>query len=309
MQKCPHVLDKHSKIKLLENFFFCRNCGSILCQTKPNKFLATVKPVESESQTEIDPIDLFVNSFKQTPFIKIKKDSIYLEKRARAIKLLEKFNNIYHYTEEIFFLALTYMDLIFKTLYNDNKKITKKQEDLYILNCLFISEKFYEKDSKAPPDFQLYIKNNIYDIDPFDIKEYEVYCLKILKYKLDHHSLYDILKAYMYNGFIFDKEIDFNSIISQIKLAYNYADKLFRDIQYSYIALFFNPDLIAFVIIQLTRKKFFSNKYDKKIKNIYGYKLEDYKECLNEIKNFLDNVQNGLEMSEYHKIPKNSKLD
>ena len=309
MQKCPHVLDKHSKITLLENFFFCRNCGSILCQTKPNKFLTTVKPVESESQTEIDPIDLFVNSFKQTPFIKIKKDSIYLEKRARAIKLLEKFNNIYNYTEEIFFLALTYMDLIFKTLYNDNKKITKKQEDLYILNCLFISEKFYEKDSKAPPDFQLYIKNNIYDIDPFDIKEYEVYCLKILKYKLDHHSLYDILKAYMYNGFIFDKEIDFNSIISQIKLAYNYADKLFRDIQYSYIALFFNPDLIAFVIIQLTRKKFFSNKYDKKIKNIYGYKLEDYKECLNEIKNFLDNVQNGLEMSEYHKIPKNSKLE
>ena len=308
MQKCPHVLDKHSKITILDNFFFCQNCGSILCQTKPNKFLSTVKPIESESRTEIDPIDLFANAFKQTPFIKIKKDSIYLEKRARAIKLLEKFNNIYHYAEEIFFLALTYMDLIFKTLYNDNKKITKKEEDLYILNCLFISEKFYEKDLKGPIDFQLYIKNSIYDIEPMDIKEYEIYCLKILKYKLDHHSLYDILKAYMYNGFIFNKEIDFNSIISEIKLAYNYADKLFRDIINSYIVLFFNPDLIAFVIIQLTRKKFFSNKYDKKIKNIYGYKLEDYKECLNEIKNFLDNVQNGLETSQFYKIPNNSKI-
>ena len=162
----------------------------------------------------------------------------------------------------IFFLSLTYMDLIFKTLYNENKKITKKEEDLYILNCLFISEKFYDKDTKELPDFQLYIKNSIYDTEPIDIKENEISCLKILKYKLDHHSLYDILKAYMYNGFIFDKEIDFNSIISEIKLAYNYAEKLFRDIEYSYIALFFCPDLIAFVIIQLTRKKFFNNKCD-----------------------------------------------
>ena len=309
MQKCQHLIDKRSKITLSDNSFFCQNCGSILCQTKQNKFLSTVKPIESESRTEIDPIDLFVNSFKQTPFIKIKKDSIYLEKRARAIKLLEKFNNIYHYSEGIFFLSLTYMDLIFKTLYNENKKITKKEEDLYILNCLFISEKFYDKDTKELPDFQLYIKNSIYDTEPIDIKENEISCLKILKYKLDHHSLYDILKAYMYNGFIFDKEIDFNSIISEIKLAYNYAEKLFRDIEYSYIALFFNPDLIAFVIIQLTRKKFFSNKYDKKIKHIYGYKLEDYKECQNEIKIFLDNVQNGLETSGYHKIPKNSNLE
>ena len=309
MQKCQHISDKRAKIILSENFFFCQNCGSILCQTKPNKFLSTVKPIESESRIEIDPIDLFVNSFKQTPFVKIKKDSIYLEKRSRVIKLLEKYNNLYHFSEEIFFLSLAYIDFIFKTLYNDNKKITKKEEELYILNCLFISQKFYEKDLKDLPDYQIYLKNNIYDVEANDIIENEISCLKILKYKLDFHSLYDILKAYMYYGFIFDKEIDFNSIISQIKLAYNYADKLFRDIEYSYISLFFSADLIAFVIIQLTRKKFFSNKYDKKIKNIYGYKQEDYKECLTEVKNFLENVQNGLETKEYYKIPQNTNLE
>lgn len=309
MQKCPHSPNKRSKITKSENFFFCQNCGSILCQTKPNKFITTVKPKESESLTEIDPMDLYINAFKQTPFVKIKKDSIYLEKRARVIKLLEKFNNMYHYSEDIFFLSLTYIDFIFKTLYNENKKITKKEEDLYILNCLFISEKFYDKDTKLLPNFELYLDKNIYDTEAIDIKENEISCLKILNYKLDHHSLYDILKAYMYNGFIFDKEIDFNATISQIKLAYNYADKLFRDIEYSYIVLFFPPDLIAFVIITLTRKKFFSNKYDKKVKNIYGFKQEDYKECLNEIKIFLDNVQNGMSSSEFHKIPNNSNLE
>lgn len=309
MQKCLHLISKRSKITLSENNFFCQNCGSILCQTKPNKFVVTVKPIETESQTEIDPLDLYMNSFKQTPFVKIKKDSIYLQKRARAVKLLEKFNNMYKYSEDIFFLSLTYMDYIFKTLYNENKTITKKQEDLYILNCLFLSEKFYDKDTKMLPNFQLYLDNNIYDAESIDIKEYEISCLKILKYKLDHHSLYDILKAYMYNGFIFDKEIDLNAIISQIKIAYNYADKLFRDIEYSYIVLFFPPDLIAFVIVQLTRKKFFNSKYDKKIKSIYGFKQEDYKECLGEVKNFLDNVQKGMETSQYYKIPQNSKIE
>ena len=181
MQKCQHITNKLSKITLSDKYYFCQNCGSILCQTKPNKYLKTVKPIENESRTEIDPIDLYNNAFKQTPFIKIKKDSIYLGKRARAIKSLEKFNNLYHYNEDIFFLALTYMDFIFKILYNQNKKITKKEEDLYILNCLFIAEKFYGKDMKNPPNFQLYIKQSIYDVESYDIKENEVLCLKTLQ--------------------------------------------------------------------------------------------------------------------------------
>ena len=81
-----------------------------------------------------------------------------------------------------------------------------------------------------------------------DIKENEIDCLKILKYKLDHHSLYDILRAYRYNGFIFEKEVDSSSIIYQIKFAYNYAEKLFTDIVYSYIAIYYPPYLVAFLL-------------------------------------------------------------
>ena len=138
------------------------------------------------------PLRIVISEY---PFVKIKKDSIYLEKRARVIKLLEKFNNMYHYSEDIFFLSLTYIDFIFKTLYNENKKITKKEEDLYILNCLFISEKFYDKDTKLLPNFELYLDKNIYDTEAIDIRENEISCLRILNYKLDHHSLEEILKA------------------------------------------------------------------------------------------------------------------
>ena len=135
-----------------------------------------------------------------------------------------------------------------------------------------------------------------------DIKENEIDCLKILKYKLDHHSLYDILRAYRYNGFIFEKEVDSSSIIYQIKFAYNYAEKLFTDIVYSYIAIYYPPYLVAFVIIQLTRKKFFDSKYMKKIKKVYGIKQNDYKECYDEIKSLLNNIEKGLKINDYKKI-------
>lgn len=311
MEKCSHPSMKLSKINSnSEECSFCQNCGLILYHTKNNKLLNTIKPLEHESNTETDPIELFLNSYKETPFDPLQKDSLYPEKRTRAIKILEKFNNLYHYSDEIFFLALTYMDYIFKILYNNkNKTITRKNEELYILNCLLIAEKFYDKDINTIPDYNLYIKNTIYEIDYMDIKENEIDCLKILKYKLDHHSLYDILRAYMYNGFIFEKEVDSSSIIYQIKFAYNYAEKLFRDIVYSYIAIFYPPYLVAFVIIQLTRKKFFDSKYMKKIKKVYGIKQNDYKECYEEIKSLLNNIEKGLKINDYNKIKKKEEND
>ena len=305
MEKCKHPSNKLTKIESSEGCVFCQNCGLILYPAKSNKYINTIKPMENQSKTETDPIDLFLNSYKETPFVPLQKDSIYPEKRSRAIKILEKFNNLYHFSDEIFFLALTYMDYIFKSIYsNKNKNVTRKNEELYILNCLLISEKFYDKDINDIPDYAIYMKNTIYDIDVIDIKENEIDCLKILKYKLDHHSIYDILKGYMYNGFIFEKEIESNSIGYQIKFAYNYAEKIYRDIAYSYIAILYPPYLIAFVIIQLTRKKFFDSKYMKKIKKIYGIKQNDYKECYEDVKAFLNNVEKGLKVSDYNKINK-----
>ena len=309
MEKCFHPNNKITKIDSSEGCVFCQSCGLILYSAKTNKYINTIKPMENQSKTETDPIQLFLNSYKETPFIPIAKDSVYFDKRSRDIKILEKINNLYHFSDEIFFLALTYMDYIFKCIYNNkNKNITRKTEELYILNCLLISEKFYDKDITNIPEYSIYLKSTIYDIDVADIKENEIYCLKILEYKLDHHSIYDILKGYMYNGFIFEKEIDNNSLGYQIKFAYNYAEKLFRDIIYSYIAIFYPPYLIAFVIIQLTRKKFFDSKYMKKIKKVYGIKQNDYKECYEDIKDFLKKIENGLKVCDYNKINK-EKID
>jgi len=309
MEKCSHPLKKISKIISSEDGFFCQNCGLILYQGKNNKYINTIKPNEIQSKTEIDPIDLFENAYKNTPFISIKKDSIYPTKRTRAIKLLEKFNNIYHFSDEIFFLALTYMDYIFKYIYEKNKTIKKKTEELYILNCLIISEKFYDKDVTIIPEYSLYIKHSIYDVDAADIKENEIDCLKILKYKLDHHSLYDILKAFKYNGFILEKEIDNHSIGYQIKFAYNYAEKLFRDIVFSYITIFYPPHIIAFVIIVLTRKKFFDSKYTKRVKKIYGIRQNDYKDCYEEIKRLLNLIEKGLKVSDCNNPIRESDID
>ena len=90
MEKCSHPLMKLSKINNSEECSYCQNCGLILYHTKNNKLLNTIKPLEHESKTEIDPIELFLNSYKVTPFEPLEKDSLHLEKRTRAIKYWKK---------------------------------------------------------------------------------------------------------------------------------------------------------------------------------------------------------------------------
>ena len=118
--------------------------------------------MEHELKTEIDPIELFLNSYKVTPFEPLEKDSLHPEKRTRVIKYWKNLI-IYIITQMKFFLSTNIYGLYFKFLYNNkNKSITRKNEELlYILNCLLIAEKFYDKDINTIPDYNIYKKHNI----------------------------------------------------------------------------------------------------------------------------------------------------
>lgn len=104
MEKYSHPLMKLSKINNSEECSYCQNCGLILYHTKNNKLLNTIKPLEHESKTEIDPIELFLNSYKVTPFEPLEKDSLHPEKRTRAIKYWKNLI-IYIITQMKFFLS------------------------------------------------------------------------------------------------------------------------------------------------------------------------------------------------------------
>lgn len=296
------VKKKKSKLtgnnKITELFVFCKNCGIIIHKKSSKTFLFSVKPSSYNWKTETDPGILY-EAYAYTDFQPILPNSPYNEKRKSAIDFLEKYNNLYKIlnddNEDIFYLAMTYMDIAFKAL--GEKKIKKKDFELYIINSLLLAAKFYVRNIKDFPSYEVFLQeNHIYDVDGMDLKVNEVELLKLLKYKLDHHSAYDVLKFYMYNGFIYEREVDRGNPDNICTMMYNYANSILKLIMYSDIALNYDPEQIAFSVLLLTRKKFrLDDKYFTKVlKNIYNIKICDYRDCLDICKLLIDDVENGV---------------
>ena len=281
--ECSHNIKYLSKINSTDLFVFCKNCGLIIYKKSEKSYVYSIKPTSYQNKTEIDPLELF-QVYVNTPFTKIDKNSQYYLIREHAIARLEKYRHSYNFSEETFYLAMTYMDIIFKKL--GDKTVRGKDFELYIINSLLLAGKFYEKDirelqSAVDPFWEL----NNFRISEKDIKLNEIECLKILNYKLDHHSAYDLLKFFMYNGIVYR-----NDSYGVPNIIYNYSLKIFRDIMNSDIALFYHPLPICFSIITLARKKFKLNT--KYLKKIYNIKLNDFKECFDEIKVYVENIEN-----------------
>ena len=281
--ECSHNPKYLSKINSSDLFVFCKNCGLIIYKKSEKSYVYSIKPTTYQNKTEIDPLELY-QVYVNTPFTKIEQNSPYFLIREHGLSRLEKYRHIYNFSEETFYLAMTYMDIIFKKL--GDKTVRGKDFELYTINSLLLAGKFYEKDireyeSPVEPFWEL----NHYRISEKDIKLNEIECLKILNYKLDHHSAYDLLKFFMYNGIVYR-----NDSYGVPNIIYNYSLKIFRDIMNSNITLNYHPLPICFSIITLARKRFKLNT--KYLKKIYSIKLNDYKDCYEEIKVYIENIEN-----------------
>ena len=282
--ECSHNIKYLSKINSSDLFVFCKNCGLIIYKKSEKSYVYSIKPPSYQNKTEIDPIELY-QVYVNTPFTIIEKNSPYFLIREHAVSQLEKYRHSYNFSEETFYLAMTYMDIIFKKF--GEKTVRGKEFELYIMNSLLLAGKFYEKDirelqSAVDPFWEL----NNYRISEKDIILNEIECLKILNYKLDHHSAYDLLKFFMYNGIVYR-----NDSYALPNIIYNYSLKIFRDVMNSNISLCYHPLPICFSIITLARKRFKLNT--KYLKKIYSIKLNDYKDCYEEIKVYIEKLENN----------------
>ena len=283
---CIHKKSKISRINEMENYYFCQDCGSLLYQIEENDYIRTIKPIYFQQSIEISPYDIY-KELSISNFKPLSEESKYYKNREKAIILLKKYNNIYKFSEHSYFLALTYMDNIF--IHIQDEKISKKQFELYIINSVLLAAKFYEKDIHQPNTSRFISIELNYVIDECDIIENEIECLKILDYKLNYFSSYEILMMFLNNGFIFEDEIN-NKTNDYIIIIYNYALKIYKDIIQNVIALKYNNLQIVFSIIHLTRKQFgLQNNFFNILKKFYNIHLSDYKECLNTIKKFVTN--------------------
>ena len=303
MKKTPCTHSNSNSKELIPNspekiYYFCVECGCIILKLNNNNdsYLYTTKPLLYQERVDINPLDIF-NSFKDLEYPIINSQWSYFKNRQRNINLLQKYLTYYKYSESTFYLALHYLDTIYSTL--NGGVVQKKKNELFVINCLLIAGKFFEKDSFQPRITRFCSIGIQYDIDEIDICRNELEVLKILNYKLNVITAYDILSYLLFNGIIFEPEIE-NRMKEFSHIIYCYAKKIFNDIILSNIAIQFSPIQIVFSVIHLTRKNFnLKQNYFNVIKKFYNYHLNDYKTCLNICKKFLNNELNSLELINY----------
>ena len=106
--------------------------------------------------------------------------------------MLLQYNNIYHYSKKVFYLSILYLDIIFQSL--RTSVLLNDKYEIYIINIIILAGKFYEDDIKSI-SFERFINynNNKCNLNVDDIGLNEITCLKMLNYKLNYYSVFDIL--------------------------------------------------------------------------------------------------------------------
>ena len=158
-------------------------------------------------ETEIPPKEIFdkmknniYNNFMFQTSLSINKD--YLSSRKTLFSILNTITKAFSFKSRTFFLCSYYLDIIYLS-----KKTIKLNTHLMGLACLCLSTKVCENDPEVPHlkyflevyDMIMDYKNEI-SVD--DLKNAEIYVLKLLNYKLDYYSVYDFNSFFFNNGIL-----------------------------------------------------------------------------------------------------------
>jgi hypothetical protein len=126
----------------------------------------------------------------------------YLSKRKDVIKVIKQTNNKLHFHSQTFYYALYCLDMIFC------KDISMQKLSDFVLvglSCLSISAKINENDPNVP-EMKKFISvlSNIsrfryrYSID--ELIQSELWCMKMLHYKITYYSIYNFLVFFFAHG-------------------------------------------------------------------------------------------------------------
>lgn len=130
----------------------------------------------------------------------------YLSKRKEIIKIIRATSAKLNFSSQTFFYSIYYLDIIF----SKENTIQKLSDFVLIsLNCLVIAAKFNENEPSVP-DIKKFVSvlSNLtrfrYRYSLNDMAQAEIFCLKMLNYKLNYYSLYHFLVFFFAHGIFFD---------------------------------------------------------------------------------------------------------
>ena len=306
---CMHSKMQKENIIYNISYSYCPKCGSISVKNK-NNFYFTIKPKQKQKPIEFNPV-LIINNMKRNQDIsypnlqniynldikdnieKMKeKIEIYFIKRRLALLYLQNMTKKMNYSDLSFYHCLLFVDLYF--CHNITEEMDEEEILYIIIGFFLITSKFKETDIYEP---QLY---NFTDIDTsmnlsFEkIMIYEAKLLKYINYNFCVYSTYDWLNVFIYNGYIFEGEIDDKDYINEIQV---YTYKLLIIITPKNIFIKYSPLYMAISIIQIAREdKIEENKINNELfqnlRKLYNIQFEEYKDCYREIKAIIKKENN-----------------
>ena len=269
MPDFKHKFIKHchsnALYQIFNSIYYCMICSAFIVtnSTSHEVQIKVIKPNNFIQSTEIMPCPLWSSEEKNeiNSFINKKE---YLKQRPSIIKYIKDIYIHFSLSLKTYFLSVAYLDKICTKISSFNIN--------YLLHmtllCIILASKFNENAEKSL-EVQTILKTNIsknYLVD-------EIYVLKLLDYKLNIHTSYDLLQDILKYGFIFEGE-NFN--YRKVNSIYSLPEKtlyIFSEFN-SYIDM--SAKQSVFIIIGFVREIFGLIPFNDNVKKIFSIKNEKF---------------------------------
>ena len=278
-----HVKNKDSSLPI------CSICFSLMDCISPN-----MNSLSNLNEIESYPFEIFDNLIRNQITKKINV-SVLPQKyqRKRIIDLLLKIKRKLNLSNKIIHLTIYLLDTIIST---NQEKYNKIIEQI-CLGCLILSIKFLQNQAEIP-DFKnfefLFNSNVFYSLD--EIKKYELFCIKQLKYNLSYITSVDYIQYFESRGIIFINDINdnMNNYIN-IKTFHNKIYEILIKVLYKISYTDFSPfDLAIFALCQA--REFFNlqEKINKSMVIAYRISVIQYQKINEQIKQIIASPRNSI---------------
>lgn len=265
----------------------------------------------------MNPITIFINMSKNNriPPTSIKKvNQKYLAKRREIIKMIRAISTKLNFNSQTFFYSIYYMDIIF------SKETTMQKLSEFILiglNCLSIAAKFNENEPLVPEVKKfISVLSNLtryrYRFSIDEMLQSEIYCLKMLNYKLNYYSVYHFLVFFFCHGVFFNTfkndPLSYNKLLEKIYItAREILDYIIEE---EFIFLGDDSVLCAVIILRVAMEVAVHNM---QICDVFReiYYIDEKKERYIKMYNMITSIyDNKICKKEYqHSLPRNSIIN
>ena len=309
--KCLHKNPAKPNKKIKYPYKFCPNCGSIIWEENFKKYI-TIKPLNMEKKIEYDPIEIALTMKEKS----LQKDSQenainhnYIKKRKKVLIFLQKLSIKMKFSDMSFYHSLYNLDKILNKI-TKNEELSTKQLYYITIGYFNLCSKFDENDIFEPEFSEFTSIDDKYLLSTNEMFKYEMKCLEQISYDLTTFSAYDWLLIFLYNGILFENEIEgkSNNIVTNI---YNFSKKMLANITSKSFFIKYTPFIISFSIIMYSREKNLpdlNKKFDEIIRKFYRITITDYEACLQDIKDDASGKKKDSKSSkDINSISKNKK--